>query len=271
MYTIIFDIDGTLSVIFPIAFLSKLVSGSANVICCTGRSEDYRKITEDWLRNHNIPFTRLYMRASGDERADHVVKSELLDQMYADGLNPILAIDDRSSVVAMWRNRGLVCLQCSDWDETKSLSGTTLDIIIGPYKAGKTAYTKRTYPAHRVLSINEFALDLQADEDLEDRYDDIVSSLRSVARTRINHALPTVMEAFNIRKKERTTAASLGLPNCKVRYHVLNRPMQDKLKECQSDAEEKLVRSTQESFTSQLRDILAGDGLAVEVLDLRGT
>ena len=53
------------------------------------------------------------MRADGDNRSDPEVKSDLYDRMILDGFNPILVFEDRASVVEMWRNRGLRCLQCA--------------------------------------------------------------------------------------------------------------------------------------------------------------
>jgi FMN phosphatase YigB (HAD superfamily) len=63
-------------------------------------------------RFHSFPSSddlsaRLYMRKNDDYRADTIVKAEMLEQMRQDGLNPILAFDDRPSVIRMWREQGL--------------------------------------------------------------------------------------------------------------------------------------------------------------------
>ena len=83
-------------------------------ILCSGRPADYREITEAWLRRHYIGYERLYTRAAGDHRSDTVVKLELLAQIRTDGFEPHVVIDDRASVVAMWRSQGLVCLQSAE-------------------------------------------------------------------------------------------------------------------------------------------------------------
>lgn len=101
----------------PIAALARLFHGAeVKVIVCTGRHERHRRLTETWLLLHDVPVERVYMRPDGDDRVDHVVKLELLAQIRADGYEPELVVDDRSSVVAMWRGAGLTCLQCAEGD-----------------------------------------------------------------------------------------------------------------------------------------------------------
>jgi len=86
-------------------------------IMCSGRGEQSRKVTEDWLEYAaGVTPSRLYMRAEKDYRADDIIKSELYDQILADGFNPKFVLDDRDKVVEMWRKRGLVCVQVAEGD-----------------------------------------------------------------------------------------------------------------------------------------------------------
>ena len=79
-----------------------------NVILCTGRGEENRKVTEDWLKKHDIEYSRLYMRSEGDYRSDDIVKKELLDNIVNDyGWKPDLWFDDRPRVVKMLRENGV--------------------------------------------------------------------------------------------------------------------------------------------------------------------
>jgi len=78
------------------------------VILCSGRGEDTRGWTEEWLDKHDIKFEKLYMRAEKDYRGDDVIKLELLDQIVADfGKKPDIVFDDRPRVVKMWRENGV--------------------------------------------------------------------------------------------------------------------------------------------------------------------
>src|SRR5579859_2947816 len=69
----------------------------------SGREDKFRQVTNDWFMIHGVPYTKLYMRISGDNRPDDVVKQEILQQMRMDGYDPVMAFDDRNKVVAMWR------------------------------------------------------------------------------------------------------------------------------------------------------------------------
>ncbi len=148
---IIFDIDGTLLNInhrlhhldktppdwksfneniqydVPIEEMAKLLKVLASnnlmrIIFCSGRSEKNRDITEKQIRNllseNNGSLTplkiNLYMRKSNDYRKDAIIKNDLYKDMLNDGFKPRLVFDDRSSVVKMWREKGLRCLQVAE-------------------------------------------------------------------------------------------------------------------------------------------------------------
>lgn len=89
------------------------------ILIASGRGEEDRKITTNWLdveAGLAGLYTKLYMRPLKDNRADNIIKKEILDQMRLDGYNPTMAIDDRSNVVKMWRDNGLRCLQVAAGD-----------------------------------------------------------------------------------------------------------------------------------------------------------
>ena len=139
---IIFDIDGTLAdcshrrhfvaskpknwkafnagmekdtLIKPVAkILDALIESHNAIIISTGREEIYKDNTIRWLGDNNIFYHALYMRKAGDYRTDDIVKGEMLDQMIADGYNPVVAFDDRDRVVKLWRSRGLICAQVAE-------------------------------------------------------------------------------------------------------------------------------------------------------------
>lgn len=122
----VFDIDGTLAdhtglrdpydysrvyldrTIEATKWLPEAVSGHDPVVFLSGRSEDCRKETEDWLYNNvGTPFRSLRMRPSGDDRPDWRVKYELMLGLKADGYRPIAVFDDRHSVLRMWETVGV--------------------------------------------------------------------------------------------------------------------------------------------------------------------
>lgn len=92
---------------------SLLKSGDYDIIIVTGRSEKFRPVTETWFAWHEIPFSRILMRADGDNRPDHIIKEEILDALIAEGREIAFTVDDRNQVVDMWRRRGITCFQCA--------------------------------------------------------------------------------------------------------------------------------------------------------------
>lgn len=58
----------------------------------------------------------LHMRPDGDFRPDVEVKKEIYKREIEGQFKVLFAVDDRASVVEMWRAQGLVCLQCAKGD-----------------------------------------------------------------------------------------------------------------------------------------------------------
>ena len=81
------------------------------VVFVSGRPDNYRAVTEDWLRLHGFPDTRypiLFMRRAGDRRPDTVVKEEILRTYFPDLSLIHLVFDDRARVIQeVWRKHGL--------------------------------------------------------------------------------------------------------------------------------------------------------------------
>ena len=74
----------------------------------SGRSDEVRDKTVAWLAQHQLDSVPLRMRTAGDHRPDTVLKAEWLDQADRD---PDLVFEDRDSMVALYRSRGIVCCQ----------------------------------------------------------------------------------------------------------------------------------------------------------------
>jgi len=138
---IIFDLDGTLALIehrrhFVEAgkrqwkeFFAACVDDKPNVpviriyqsmLTCgfpfqhkifSGRSDEVRKETEEWLDKHVGLYHELKMRREGDYTPDEELKRAwalpILNRIYC-------VFDDRDKVVKMWRDLGVTCLQVAD-------------------------------------------------------------------------------------------------------------------------------------------------------------
>lgn len=83
-----------------------------------GRSNtDGRRETEAWLKDKGITFYKsLFMRRSDDKRPDTEVKKKIFDK-YFKNYSIHKVIDDRPSVIRMWREQGLDVIDVGNGEE----------------------------------------------------------------------------------------------------------------------------------------------------------
>jgi len=89
---------------------------NTRIILCSGRGEETRAVTEQWLADNDIYYHALYMRSEKDNRKDSIVKVELLQQIRKDYGEPFLWFDDRQQVVDAIRACGVRVLQVAPGD-----------------------------------------------------------------------------------------------------------------------------------------------------------
>ena len=265
-------------VVQPIADLIHAARFQFGLVLCSGRPERCRRDTVEWLECYGIQYDALYMRPDGDLRADRIVKKQLLEAMREDGYEPFIVIDDRPQVVEMWRQEGLVCLQCAP---TPTFEGKAqLTLMVGPSGGGKSHWLAThgtSYGCHpsRVISSDQIRADMLGDFRDQSRNQDVFEAVHAIAKTRLIHGLPTTIDATHLRNKDRIAAATLIDSLVPVRYIVIDRPMEIKQRDQGWRAEVQvkglsLIEQHAQTFKSNLNDILAGDKLPnVEVIDLR--
>lgn len=99
-----------------IEIVKSLHEAGHEVLFVSGRMEAARLKTRRWLASLGLGRFPMFMRADGDLRPDVVVKREIFERDIKP-LHTILAVlDDRNSVVAMWRELGLTVLQVAEGD-----------------------------------------------------------------------------------------------------------------------------------------------------------
>ena len=90
------------------------------VIILTGRNEEHREVTEEWLKFHNVEYDELYTRLNSDvdengrQLEDSIVKERLFRTHVEPRFNVKFVLDDRNSVVQKWREMGLTCWQVAE-------------------------------------------------------------------------------------------------------------------------------------------------------------
>lgn len=94
-----------------IAMVNALHEAGHTIIFASGRPEETRGATEEWLQTHVGEWTsetHMFMRKDGDKRSDVEVKTEMLTKFQAIyGMKPTIAIDDRLGVCQLWHENGI--------------------------------------------------------------------------------------------------------------------------------------------------------------------
>lgn len=85
-----------------------------DIVLLTGRAESELEVTKKWLEKHSIIYDGLFMRKSKDRREDSDVKKDIYINEIEPKWSVLFVLEDRLSVVKMWREIGVTCLQC-DW------------------------------------------------------------------------------------------------------------------------------------------------------------
>lgn len=106
--------------------LSNFYRNAIDIVLCSGRTDNYRNLTQSWLEKHGIFYNNLFwlekhrifynnlfMRYDRDFRQDYIAKEILLDFEILSRYQPYFFIDDRCQVVEMYRKRGFTVLQCA--------------------------------------------------------------------------------------------------------------------------------------------------------------
>lgn len=242
---------------------------------CSGRSNTERRATEEWLYKHGVKYDHLLMRKTGDYRADHIVKKELLEEIRSMGYEPWIVFDDRQEVVDMWRREGLFVLQCDPnpshtdhvgYEFHKSIMWP-LTILVGPSGSGKTEFAA----SHDALwncriSSDQIRQELCGDFRDQSRNGDVFAAFHDIASTRLRAGLPVTLDATHLKNADRRKSALLVPERVPVRYVVLNRSIKDKKatggwRNSVTVKGKPLIEHHDQVFRSNLDDILNGDGL----------
>lgn len=242
-------------------------TGEYLVLAVTGRPITHLRETQLWLNKEFVPFSALFMRPEGDFRKDYVVKKEILEQIRAEYGEPAFALDDRSSVVNMWRENGVPCLQVApgDFDKPKYKSGRLI-LLVGPSGAGKSTHAYRMgYTDDQIVSSDAIRQTLCGDFRDQSKNQQVFAALHAIVKTRLDFGLRTVVDATNIRTADRRAFLEIAAKDAEIHYHVIDRPLNEKLETggWRLEVENKgvgLIEKHHQTFQSNIKDIMNGDG-----------
>lgn len=251
------------------------------VLIVTARPDenDYKQVTQDWLKANGIVYDGFYMRRGGDYRKDNLVKEEILHQIIDDGYDPVMAFDDRDQVVKMWRENGIPCLQVNEGDFdnrvpqfVKANQGKEmLHMLIGPSGAGKSTYIEKTYRPQDVVSSDQVRRELFGSHDAPQAHTPEGLALtwgivHGTIRVRLEHGLFTVLDSTGLRRKDRLSVLELMPKGYLARYVVIDRDYDEKIRD-RGWRPEGLIDKHHKSFKSAIKDVLKADNQPNVVVD----
>jgi len=251
------------------------------VVIVSARPEDYWDITENWLLKNQIPYDRMYMRGSGDHRKDSIVKTEILEQMNKDGYFPRLWVDDRKQVIDAIREKGITVADIAGESREliRGVRPPKLWVMVGPSGAGKSHFVdnKIGWEPNWVVSSDQIRGEICGDRRDQTQNDKVFEVLHRLVKERLRIGLNTVVDATNIRNRDRKAIVALAPSDVQVYYVVVDRPLEEKKR--MGDWRNKiitkgrtLVENHHQTMRSNIKDILNGDGFDnVIVEDCRDT
>lgn len=251
--------------------MQALQKAGHTAIIVSARPDNYREITERWLADHNVRYTKLYMRKAEDFRKDSIVKKEILDQITAEWGKPWLAIDDRDQVCKMWKDNGVFVMRVNEREEAVNGSPNYY-IMVGPSGAGKDHLISVDPVLRDCFSVSSDKLRAILCKDFKDQSRNtlVFQTAHRMIRASLENGMDTVFNATNIRTADRKAAVKIAPEGCKIHYVVVNRPIEQKLRDGGWRNEVAgLIERHDNTFKSNLKDIMRGDNLGVNVIDRR--
>lgn len=96
------------------------LSREHEIVIVTARPDVCRAGTEEWLERNGVPYSRMFMRSTGDHRPDYVVKAEILETIGKERV--MLVFEDRPLVCQMYREAGLEVVQVESDQANQSVN-----------------------------------------------------------------------------------------------------------------------------------------------------
>ena len=251
------------------------------IVIVTARPDenDYRAKSVDWLNRHGFTYDAIYMRKGGDYRKDNIVKKEILMDLLNDGYEPAMALDDRNQVVAMWREMGIPCMQVNEGDFDNRQSRYVRDnqgkemlhMMIGPSGAGKSTLIKQRYRHEDVVSSDQVRRDLFGSHDAAHVHNPDNLALtwaytHKLVQARMECGLFTVLDSTGLRRKDRLSVLELVPHGYLVRYVVVDRDYDEKIKD-RDWRPVALIDKHHQAMKSALKDVMKADGFGHIVVE----
>lgn len=147
----------------------------------------------------------------------------------------------------------------------------SLVIMVGPAGGGKTVATNKFAP-YEIIGAESVRYELIGDYQRMDINDTVFREIHRRTQLKLEMGERTVIDATNLRKKDRIGLSEIGIKmGVPIYYVVCNRPLDEKLKDSGRSWRHSptgIITKHEHVFRNNERDILKGDGVA-NVIDTR--
>lgn len=110
------EIDKDIPYDYCVKIIEAMLNSGYMIVLCSGRSDEYKEKTEQWLGKYGIYYDSLFMRPAKDYRKDYIIKEILLEFEIKTRYNVLFALDDRQQVVDVFRKHDIRVLQVQKGD-----------------------------------------------------------------------------------------------------------------------------------------------------------
>lgn len=143
----------------------------------------------------------------------------------------------------------------------------SLVLMIGPSGSGKSTLASNLFKSHEIISSDNIRAELTGDFRIQSRNDEVFDEVHRRTELLIRRGQRAVVDATNLKSRDRRYYVELAKKyNVKLYYLVVNRPLEDKINTGGWRLEVKgLIQKHDETFKSNLREILKGDGYATVI------
>jgi predicted kinase len=147
--------------------------------------------------------------------------------------------------------------------------GQKLVLLVGPSGAGKTTYARRHYGADEIVSSDALREELYGALHVSGSQERVFAEVHKRVQDRLSRGDTVVVDATNLRQRDRLAIVDLAPTDIQVVYEVIDRPIETKLAHGGARPAE-LITGHVATFLAESRNILTGDGRKnVVVRDLR--
>lgn len=149
----------------------------------------------------------------------------------------------------------------------KTISLHSIVLLIGPSGAGKSTLAKTLFSNHEIVSSDQIREELTGDFRIQTANSEVFFELHRRVELKINMGQRAVVDATNLRARDRKFFVDLARKNnVNLYYLVIDRPLDEKLRDGGWRlGVDKLIERHDEIFRSNLSDINRGDNVATVI------